>query len=165
MMRFKTFFIYTGVALFLLILLIWVGSAAYSAWQGYRFEKKTEEFQLALSKPYREDNYGGKTPEETWAMFLDALRKGDVDLASKYIVPEKREQRLKDMKQAKIDGRLSTAIEKYSIKLEKEPVGEVLEKETARFFILLKNKDGYNESYSIIFILNPYTKVWKISLL
>ncbi len=80
-------FVFAGIGL--LILVVWVGSAVYSAWSGYRWEKKTEEFQMALSKSYREDIYGGKTPEETWAMFLDALKKGDVELVSKYIVPEK----------------------------------------------------------------------------
>lgn len=82
------FYIFLGLVLFILVW--WVGSAVYSGWMGYKWEKQTEEFQLALSKPYREDTYGGKTPEETWGMFLDALKKGDVELASKYIVPEKR---------------------------------------------------------------------------
>ena len=80
-------FVFAGLGL--LILVWWVGSAAYAAWSGYGWEKKTEEFQMALSKPYREDTYGGKTPEETWGLFLDALKKGDVELASKcsnYIV-------------------------------------------------------------------------------
>jgi hypothetical protein len=158
MMRFKTFFIYTGVALFLLILLIWVGSAAYSAWQGYRFEKKTEEFQLALSKPYREDNYGGKTPEETWAMFLDALRKGDVELASKYFVPEKQEE-WKSIIQRTIKEKGVLEIEKLAnIKFDSKT------NETAYYYRLI-NEGGKEVNSSVIFILNPYTKVWKISLL
>jgi len=32
------------------------------------------------------DTYGGKTPQETLDMFVDALRKGDIDLASKYFL-------------------------------------------------------------------------------
>ena len=47
-------------------------------------DKMVERFQGSLEEPYKKDIYGGKTPEETWAMFLDALKKGDIDLASKY---------------------------------------------------------------------------------
>src|SRR3989338_11270523 len=47
-------------------------------------DKSVERFQGALEEPYKNDTYGGKTPEETWAMFIDALKKGDIDLAIKY---------------------------------------------------------------------------------
>lgn len=138
--------------------------SAYVAWGGYKWQKQTDAFQAALSKPYREDTYGGKTPEETWGMFLDALKKGDVELASKYVVPEKREIRLADMIKAKEEGRLPGIMERYSLKLEKEP-DQSSKSETAYFYLVIKNKDNANESYPIVFILNPYTKVWKISLL
>lgn len=35
----------------------------------------------------RADTYGGKTPEETLALFVDALERGDATLASKYYMP------------------------------------------------------------------------------
>ncbi len=149
------------VGLILLILVWWVGSAAYSGWMGYKWQKQTDAFQDALSKPYREDTYGGKTPEETWVMFLEALKKGDVELASKYVVVEKREKRLGDMIKAKEEGRLPGIIEKYSTNLEQEDVGE----ERVSYVLPIKNKYGQIEAYPIVFILNPYTKVWKISLL
>jgi len=34
----------------------------------------------------KNDKYGGKTPEETYFMYLDALKKGDISLASKYYI-------------------------------------------------------------------------------
>lgn len=89
MNRFKKIIIYFFGSLVGVYLLVWLGFALYSGWKGYVWEKKTNDFQMALSKPYREDVYGGKTPEETWALFLDALKKKDVELASKYFVPEK----------------------------------------------------------------------------
>lgn len=138
--------------------------SAYQAWGGYKWQKQTDAFQDALSKPYREDTYGGKTPEETWGMFLDALKKGDVELASKYVVPEKRETRLADMIKAKEENRLPGILEKYSLILKKEP-DQASNSETAYFYLVIKNKDNANETYPIVFILNPYTKVWKISLL
>jgi hypothetical protein len=47
--------------------------------------------QSEVEKVYRNDKYGGKTPEETFDMFIAALEKGDVELASKYFVIEKQE--------------------------------------------------------------------------
>jgi hypothetical protein len=41
---------------------------------------------------YKEDKFGGKTPEETYEMFLDALRKKDIELASKYFVLDKQDE-------------------------------------------------------------------------
>jgi len=34
----------------------------------------------------KNDKYGGKTPEETYFMYLDALKKSDIALASKYYI-------------------------------------------------------------------------------
>lgn len=50
----------------------------------YSLEQPDKAFQRLLAK----DVYGSKTsPQETYAMYLDALRKGDIDLAVKYFVP------------------------------------------------------------------------------
>mgnify|MGYP001562286652 CR=1 FL=1 len=49
-----------------------------------KVDKSVERFQESLEEPYKKDTYGGKTPEETWAMYLDALKKGDIELAIKY---------------------------------------------------------------------------------
>ncbi|OGM98989.1 MAG: hypothetical protein A2915_03440 [Candidatus Yanofskybacteria bacterium RIFCSPLOWO2_01_FULL_41_34] len=56
---------------------------------------EAKRLQAQWEKPYREDKYGGKTPEETYDMFLDALRKGDTTLASKYFVVGKQDNWLK----------------------------------------------------------------------
>jgi hypothetical protein len=47
---------------------------------------KAEAAMSAFEKAMREDTYGGKTPQETLDMFIDALKKGDVELASKYFM-------------------------------------------------------------------------------
>lgn len=57
-------------------------------WQERRAARS---LQNELEKLYRDDKYGGKTPEETFDMFIAALEKGDVELASKYFVIEKQE--------------------------------------------------------------------------
>lgn len=42
-----------------------------------------------LGEQYKNDKYGGRTPQETLNMFLLALENGDIELASKYFVIEK----------------------------------------------------------------------------
>lgn len=52
-------------------------------------------FQRGIEKreqKYREDTFGGKTPQETYGMFLNALKKKDIELASKYFVLEKQKE-------------------------------------------------------------------------
>ncbi len=53
--------------------------------------RAAKSLQSELEKPYRNDKYGGKTPEETFDMFIAALEKGDIELASKYFILKKQE--------------------------------------------------------------------------
>jgi len=46
----------------------------------------------AEKQKYAADAYGGTIPEETYRLFLDALKKQDIDLASKYFILEKQEE-------------------------------------------------------------------------
>ena len=54
-------------------------------------EKAQKDYE-ELKRLYEEDTFGGKTPEETLALFIDALKRGDTDLASKYFVLGKNKQ-------------------------------------------------------------------------
>ena len=68
----------------------------FFAWSKYlspqaKYQRETQknyEKYLAWEKNYEkaliEDVYGGKTPEETLQMFIEALKKEDIELASKY---------------------------------------------------------------------------------
>lgn len=66
-------------------------SEIVNAVQGKYMAWKTNHQIEALEKPYRTDKVGGKTPEETFDLFISALKKGDTDLASKYFVIQKQE--------------------------------------------------------------------------
>lgn len=44
------------------------------------------------------DTYGGKTPQETLQMYIEAVEKGDYELASKYFIEEKRDEELRKVK-------------------------------------------------------------------
>src|SRR3989344_6707944 len=62
---------------------------------------EAKRLQAQWEKPYREDTYGGKTPEETYDMFLDALRKEDTTLASKYFIIERQDNWNKTLEEYK----------------------------------------------------------------
>ncbi|MEK7115422.1 MAG: hypothetical protein AAB862_00545, partial [Patescibacteria group bacterium] len=69
-----------------------------------------ENYYKNLDEVYKKDTYGGATPEETLALFIDALKKGDTDLAAKYFVPEKQKQEAEDLRIGKEKGNLDFLI-------------------------------------------------------
>lgn len=141
-----------------LFLILVIGTAANELWKSYKWQKAVDKFQESLEKPYKEDIYGGKTPEETWKMFLDALKAGDIELASRYFAVEKQEEEKQELFQIKQDKKLELLIKIYSqeLKLEQKRDNKVY------FYILREDIAGEKISDSIIFYLNPYTKIWKI---
>jgi len=44
------------------------------------------------AKEVKKDKFGGKTPLETYMMFVEALKNEDIDLASKYFIKEKQSE-------------------------------------------------------------------------
>ncbi|MDP3733369.1 MAG: hypothetical protein Q8Q91_02390, partial [Candidatus Daviesbacteria bacterium] len=76
-----------------------------------RINWEAQRLQDEWEKPYREDTYGGKTPEETYDMFLDALRKGDTTLASKYFTVEDQKKWNETFSKLRAAGALDNFIE------------------------------------------------------
>ncbi len=79
------FFLWVFVALF--------SYAVYALiWNGYGrvridlLEYSIRKAEEAARELRAKDTYGGKTPQETYEMYLDALKKGDIELASRYYV-------------------------------------------------------------------------------
>ncbi len=110
------------------------------------------------------DTYGGKTPQETLKMFIDALKKGDIDLASKYFALDTNEKSPDYLTRKKwVDG-----LVEISKNGEISNIVSVLES--------LKTKEEDNSGYasfqslnenglvdiSVGMILNKYSNVWKI---
>jgi len=73
----------------------------YKQWQGQRaVQKLAVELERIEKEDYERamaDTYGGKTPQETLQMYIDAVEKGDYELASKYFIEEKREKELNSL--------------------------------------------------------------------
>src|SRR3989344_8825646 len=87
---------FTSAAALLAIILTVAGG--YWVWNGFfseagkarRLVNEQVEFYEKAEKAYVEamtaDTYGGKTPQETLDLFVSALEKEDIDLASKYFL-------------------------------------------------------------------------------
>lgn len=93
----KKFFIW-----FVVIIVVVVAGAF--AWDSFnlslrqkRAKQLAEEFKKIEQEDYERamaDTYGGKTPQETLQLYIDAVEKGDYELASKYFVESKRGEEL-----------------------------------------------------------------------
>ncbi len=114
-----------------------------------------DQYLYGLEKPYREDIYGGDTPEETLQMFLDALRKGDIELAAKYIDVDHREKEYEYLKDLKNSNKFNEIVAEYS-KLKKD---EVLSEDLVTFATY---RNG--ELFLLVSLeRNTFTNKWKIS--
>src|SRR3989344_510439 len=109
MLNWKTIFkSWTGVPVLILVALavVWLftnGLPGYRIWQFKRAYDKVEE-------PYYTDTYGGATPEETYDLFIEALKAGDVELASKYFEIDGREEWEKTLETYEKSGNLDNLI-------------------------------------------------------
>ena len=118
-----------------------------------------EEKQNQLIEAYKNDTHGGDTPEETWNMFIDALEKGDVELASKYFVVEKQEEMANEIKIGLENGNTE-----LFLKIANDiGTGSYYKDNDARFSFPVI--EGGVVKYTFNLSLNPYTNKWKIESL
>lgn len=116
-----------------------------------------DEYVAVLENAYKNDNYGGATPRETLDLFIQALEKGDTDLASKYFVPEKQRQMAEDLRIGKSNGTIKNSIELVRHYSSDSPIsGE-------KYFMSYKTDIGL--SAQAMFLLNRFTNIWKIDSL
>ena len=161
------------VAAFLGLLILIGGS--YFVWDGYFSEgakyrrqveenmEKYNEWEKNYTKAMTEDTFGGKTPQETLDLFIDALKKEDVELASKYFllneIGQVDQEWVDGLNQKKSEGKLQE-IALLLTKLQKDQESSSFD--TVWFSIL--NSDGIAD-YSAILKLNEFSKIWKIESL
>ncbi|HXF44463.1 MAG TPA: hypothetical protein VNK70_03310 [Candidatus Paceibacterota bacterium] len=99
----KKFWVVVGAFLAIIVLLFgYIFWQAFDLWLGQRrVERTAEMWRQAEEKLYQmqlADTYGGKTPQETLRMYIEAVEKGDYELASKYFVIEGQEKELNSLK-------------------------------------------------------------------
>lgn len=124
-------------------------------------DKSVERFQGSLEEPYKKDIYGGKTPEETWVMYIDALKKGDIDLAIKYYAIGRVEGvPIDELYVKKQNGHLGEWIRE--LEGLKKSSRDPLEGEANYYYDYFDEEFQQILSSPVVFYINPYTKVWKI---
>ena len=107
------------------------------------------------------DTYGGKTPKETLDMFVDALKKGDIELAAKYVKPDddlSRDKTIATLQGIKEKGFLEQMAYDLSRDIRRDPCGEISEND---FVFAAYNEDG-DVGATIDMWFNKYSGVWKI---
>ncbi len=96
--------------------------------QYYQWRKspnyEAEKYLNELEQKYRDDTYGGNTPEETLQLFIDALKNNDINLASKYFVVDKQEEWKEKLEKIKNNGLLQNMTSDLSRDKEKQIISE-----------------------------------------
>lgn len=99
---------WAGIPVLILVALALIWGIPYLSGK-YRVWQVNNSYEK-LSEPYFKDSYGGKTPEETYDLFVDALKDEDIGLASKYFVIEKQDDWLKTLAQLLEKGLLTSYV-------------------------------------------------------
>ena len=149
----------------------------YVAWYQYfsseaKYRREVEKSALALpakleayKKAREADTYGGKTPEETLQMFIEALENRDLELASKYFAidndsVERDSEHLENLKKAEKEGRVPLIINAVSkAKYDPELKGA---SDNSVWFVVLEEGEPIAD---INLEFNQYSGVWKIESL
>lgn len=111
--KFLKYFIIFSIAAVIFVSGFLAGNYSYSYYYVWSQNKTIDSvaknyLQMLEDKEARkmEDTYGGKTPQETLQMFIEAVEKGDYDLASKYFIESKREEWKENLIEASNVGRI-----------------------------------------------------------
>jgi len=174
--------IYGLVFLAIIAAVVWVGyKVAYPEYQQWKFNRWAENFNKGLEDYFKNDTYGGKTPQETYALYIEALKRGDTETASFYFYWERQVEQKKKLDELKAKGELEKYIadlpkwaelkeEEYSVKETRQFVlTEISTKpETVKLpdgkggYITKTFPPGEYVSFSVTFQLNKSANIWKI---
>lgn len=140
---------------FVLLISALVVTRAYEKWRGMenveKLAKAFRQYEREIIEARMADTYGGKTPQETLRLYIDAVERGDYELASKYFVEGKREKWVKELPEIQKAGKLEAFLNPLKETLTN--TGQYSEdKKTFSFYVPV----------GIDFVLYP-NGVWKIS--
>ncbi len=147
--------------------LVWYFSAEVR--QARQYKKDAEILARKIQEQveeYAADTYGGETPEETYGMFLQALKMEDIGLASKYFILDKQEEYKQFFTDIKNNNKWNEMIEDLFNPDNQE--GEMKENNT--YVIRVYNTENYLIAQAVLKIpLNlvaaekePISNIWKI---
>jgi len=84
------------LGILVITLLVWSWGAYFNP--EVREKRADIKYFENIEEEYRNDTYGGATPEETLQLFITALEAEDIELASKYFLPDEREKTIELLK-------------------------------------------------------------------
>lgn len=179
-MRKKIFYI--SFIIFLILAAIgWLGYVyIYPDYKIWRFQQDVLNMTKEIENYLANDTYGGKTPEETYALYIEALKRGDTETASKYFYWERQVGQKEKLDELKNKGELEKYIadlpkwsdlkeEEYWdkderlyswIEILKEPVSTKLPDGAGGFIEHTFQPGPYKQE--ITFWLNRQANIWKI---
>lgn len=132
----------------------WIKEHLIDAW---RVKKHLAQYQEYLEAPAKNDPYGStESPQETFRMFLEALKNEDLYLASRYFVLYKQDEWYETLQKIKENGDLDDMISD----LERAESYKSLYE--GNFQYLVTDKDNI-VTVIIDFTQNPVNHRWKIS--
>ena len=144
---------------------VWENYLSSAAKSQRQMEKQYEAYmkwEEQYKQAMREDTYGGKAPEETLKMFIEALKKEDIELASKYFELKEDGQLDPKWKEGLIKTKEAGKLQEVVILLLKaKPAGSVMEG-----YFGFEIRGVKNELISDINMrFNKESSVWKIQSL
>lgn len=154
----KKLVFYLGIFLGILVLVFGI----YYGVSWYRNpERQYAKQEKIVEDAYRNDTYGGKTPQETLDLFVAALKQGDVDLASKYFALDdnlsrkKWEDLLNEVRKQDALAQMANDLAKYN---------ESKKSIDNYYLFLYRDSDG-KIGLQLTMIFDLYSGVWKIESL
>jgi len=143
-------FIVAFLGIILLSFVAFVGVAIFEQWRGERaVERLAEALRQAEQDIYQKqlaDTIGGKTPQETLRLYIEAVEKNDYELASKYWEIDKQRKELESLTNApheNISNFVST-LKKLELVDWKESLSKMYETDS-RQYNLSESKEDYIE--------------------
>jgi hypothetical protein len=143
--------------IFGIIFLIIFGTLFYIDWERNSFNREQMKIHNAfieygemLEEKMAKDDVGGSTPQETLNMFIEAVEKGDYELASDYFVIEKKKIWEKDLIETEEINKIDILLE--ALKEAKNKKCDYSEN---------KKSCSIHDPVLISFVLYP-TNIWKI---
>lgn len=145
----------TVVTVIVVLFLVFIGLGIFKQWQMRRGVEKfaqtlkqleQEDYQRAMA-----DTYGGKTPQETLQMYIDAVKKSDFELASKYFIGANQEEWRKELADIKAAGKIDVFLSPIKTALQMK--GE---------YSMDRQSFSIYEPVAVDFLLYP-NGIWKIT--
>lgn len=154
-----------------IIIVFWIGLSIYSNYLDPNAKyikeandnyKKIETAKSQYEETMKNDIHGGKTPEETLALFTNALEERNADLASKYFI-ETNDMKISDWKEGIEKATRENKIDEIISGIENAKISE---KSESMGITWLTEKDANGQTKNEILLkLNKYADIWKIESL